>query len=367
MRRKTKIILGTVTAIAGGILAVKRLKSYFKTKRDIANFFAASVCTLVCTSCGSANGNASYKTSEEAVNAYAQFLTSVKTKDNVSSSDLTALAKDWRSTHDSVTACLMRDTTMTIHGDWSRAYQTIHDSLRREFQRIVLSRPRTFADVINLKAMLSAYADDEDLTAAKNAAMPFFASLDSVPIYKGGDWSSLTYERMLDKAIASGFHSQADLLAFIRNEDVHFRTFLSHLSENMAMENITRKTERCCTLAFQAAGRKELTHKDALVYLAMRTNRRLILNAQTCITDIKRGKVKTATQAQAYFWMLLQPYTSIDGVGTALLTENDRTAMTKMSADVTQCIGRLAKLTQMDEAQLKELPHLFMKVIVSSY
>ncbi len=65
--------------------------------------------------------------------------------------------------------------------------------------------------------------------------------------------------------------------------------------------------------------------------------------------------------------MLLQPYTSIDGVGTALLTENDCTAMTKMSADVPQCIGRLAKLTQMDEAQLKELPHLFMKVIVSSY
>ena len=359
-----------ITVIAGGVVAFRRLKSYFKAKRGIANLFAAAVCTLLCTSCSTTNGNASYKTSEEAVNAYATFLSTVKAKDNVSSSDLTALAKDWRTTHDSVTACLMRDTTMAIHGDWSRAYQTVHDSMRREFQRIVLSRPRTFADVVNLKATLSAYAEDEDLDAAKKAAMPFFASLDSVPIYKGGtNWSSLAYERMLDKTIASGFHSQADLLAFVRNEDVHFRTFLSHLSEteNIAMGNITRKTERCCMLVFQAANRKELSHKDALVYLTMRTNRRLILNAQTCITDIKRGKIKSATQAQAYFWMLLQPYTSIDGVGMALLTENDRAALIKISADVPQCIGRLAKLTQMSEAQLKELPHLFMKVIVNSY
>ena len=135
-----------ITVITGSVVAFRRLKSYFKAKRGIANLFAAAVCTLVCTSCSTTNGNASYKTSEEAVNAYATFLSTVKAKDNVSSSDLTALAKDWRTTHDSVTACLMRDTTMTIHGDWSRAYQTVHDSMRREFQRIVLSRPRNFAD-----------------------------------------------------------------------------------------------------------------------------------------------------------------------------------------------------------------------------
>ena len=172
-----------ITIVAGGVIAFNRLKSYFKAKRGVANLFAAALCTLLCTSCGGTNSNASYKTNEEAVNAYAKFLSDVKTKDNVSSSDLTTLAKDWRTTNDSVTVCLMRDTTMTIHGDWSKAYQTVHDSLRREFQRIVLSRPRTFADVVNLKATLSAYAEDEDLSAAKKVAMPFFASLDSVPIY----------------------------------------------------------------------------------------------------------------------------------------------------------------------------------------
>ena len=112
-----------ITIITGSVIAFNHLKSYFNAKRGVANLFAAAVCTFLCTSCSSTNGNASYKTSEEAVNAYAKFLSDVKMKDNVSSSDLTTLAKDWRTTNDSVTACLMRDTTMTIHGDWSKAYQ----------------------------------------------------------------------------------------------------------------------------------------------------------------------------------------------------------------------------------------------------
>ena len=77
--------------------------------------------------------------------------------------------------------------------------------------------------------------------------------------------------------------------------------------------------------------------------------------------------MKTEPQAQAYFWMLLQPYTSIDGIGMALLTEQDRADLIKISADAPQCIGNLAKLTNMEESQLKALPQLFMKVIIATY
>ena len=51
----------------------------------------------------------------------------------------------------------------------------------------------------------------------------------------------------------------------------------------------------------------------------------------------------------------------------ALLTENDRADLIKISADAPQCIGKLAKLTKMDESQLKALPQLFMKVIIATY
>ena len=376
MNRKTKTTLRTLGCLAvavGVIYTVKSMKSYLKAKRDIAGMFAVGVSILICTSCSSKVGTASYKTSEEAVNAYASFLSDVKKKDNVSMETLQSLAKQWRQTNDSVMACMGRDTTKAIHADWSGVYKQIHDSIRGEFQRMALTRSRNLVDVVNLKLALSTYQDDEDLTVAKKDAMPFFASLDSVPLYKGDSakhrWSASMYEKFLDNTLASGFHSQKDLLRFIKEEDFHFRNFLNNLSdiEHISMSDVTRKTEQCCMLVFKAANRKELSYKDAMVYLTMRTNRRLLLNAKTCIEDIRHGKVKTEPQAQAYFWMLLQPYTSIDGIGMALLTEQDRADLIKISADAPQCIGKLAKLTNMDESQLKALPHLFMKVIIATY
>ena len=351
-----------------------RKKSYLKARLGFASMIAILLSILICTSCRQAAHKASYRTTEEAVNDYAQFLVEVKKRDKVSMESLLTLAKQWRQTNDTVVTYLERDSSNAPHRDWSGVYRSVHEKLREEFQRLVMSRPRTLVDVVNLKAVLSTYAGDADLASAKAEAMPFFAGLDSVPIYNKGvgdrrRWSAASYEAFLDKTLATGVHSKADLLRFIKTEDFHFRNFLARLSETETdgMGDITRKTERCCLLVLQSAANGELTYKDAMVYLSMRTNRRLLLNARTCIDDIRRGKVKTETQAQAYFWMLLQSYTSIDGIGMALLTEKDRADFISVSADAPQCIGRLARLTKMDEAQLKELPHLFMKVIVATY
>ena len=376
MNRKTKTTIripGCLAVVAGVIYTVKNMKSYLETKWGIAGLFAAGLSILICTSCNGNIDTTSYKTPEEAVNAYASFLSDIKTKDVVPTGTLLILTKQWRQTNGSVVACLGRDTVKAVHGDWSGVYKLIHDSLRSEFRRMALSRSRNLVDVVNFKFALSSYWDDEELSAAKKDAMPFFASLDSVPLYKGDHakhrWSASMYESFLDKTLASGFHSQKDLLRFIKEEDFHFRNFLAHLSdiEHISMSDVTRKTEQCCMLAFKAANRKELSYKDAMVYLTIRTNRRLLLNAKTCIEDIRCGKVKTVPQAQAYIWMLLQPYTSIDGIGMALLTENDRTNLIKISEDVPKCIGKLVKLTKIDEARIKELPNILMNATIATY
>lgn len=104
----------------------------------------------------------------------------------------------------------------------------------------------------------------------------------------------------------------ADLTTFIEKEDAVYRAFLSRLpdfdGENLS--DITHDTERCCAQVFLAAERNDITYRNAMIYLAMRTNRRLIQNVRTCIDDICNKKVKTPAQAQAYIWMLLQPYSS---------------------------------------------------------
>ena len=325
---------------------------------------------LVCTSCGSGKQSLSYKTSEEAANAYSAYLSDVRNKKDLTSEKLIAEVAKWRETRDSVVSCLRRDTVPNLHRDWNMYFHEIHDSLRKEFCRIVLANPRTYKDVLRLKEVASPFMQDEDLLQAKADAQPFFTSLDSTAIY------SMTFPKLMERyrkfliqVQEKGVHDKSDLLDFIRNEDVFFRSFLSHLhdTDKQNIQDIIQSTESCCLQIFRSADREELSYRDVLVYMTMRTNRRLVLNALKCINDVKSGKVKTSTSAQAYIWMLVQPYTSIDGLGIAVLLDVDRKRIDKVADETPMVMERLCKILQMDKERTKELPALFMKIIVTTF
>lgn len=325
---------------------------------------------LVCTSCGSGKQSLSYKTSEEAVNAYSAYLSDVRNKKDLTSDKLVAEVARWRETRDSVVSCLRRDTMPTLHCDWNLNFHEIHDSLRKEFCRIVLAKPRTYKDVLRLKEVASPYMQDKDLLQAKADAQPFFVSLDSTAIYRMAFPKLLErYRKFLAQVQKKGIHSKNDLFEFIKEEDVFFRSFLSHLNETdkQNLQDIIQNTERCCLQVFRSADRKELLYRDALVYMTMRTNRRLVLNASQCINDVRNGKVKTPASAQAYIWMLVQPYTSIDGLGIAVLSDMDRKRIDKIADETPTAMERLGKILQMDKERTKELPALFMKIIVTTF
>lgn len=343
---------------------------HIKDCTSVAVRFAVLAVILVCTSCGNGKQSLSYKTSEDAVNAYSAYLSDVRNKEGLASDKLVAEVARWRETRDSVVSCLRRDTMQTMHRDWNQNFHEIHDSLRREFCRIVLAKPRTYKDVFLLKEVASPYMEDEDLQKAKADAQPFFASLDSITSYSGAFPKLLErYRKFLVQVQGKGIHSKRDLLNFIREEDIFFRSFLSHLHETdkQNMRDIIQNTEKCCLQVFRSADRKELSYRDALVYMTMRTNRRLVLNASQCIDDVKNGKVKTPASAQAYIWMLVQPYTSIDGLGIAVLSDIDRKRIDKISEDTPMAMERLGKILQMDKERSKELPALFMKIIVTTF
>ena len=344
--------------------------SHIKNCTSVTVRFAVLAVILVCTSCGNGKQSLSYKTSEEAVNAYSAYLSDVRNKKDLTSDKLVAEVARWRETRDSVVSCLHRDTMPTLHRDWNQNFHEIHDSIRKEFCRIVLAKPRTYMDALQLKEVASPYMQDKDLQKAKVDAQPFFASLDSTAIYSMAFPKLLEcYKKFLIQVQAKGIHNKSDLLNFIREEDVFFRSFLSHLHETdkQNMQDIIQDTERCCLQVFRSADRKELSYRDALVYMTMRTNRRLVLNASQCINDVKNGKVKTQSSAQAYIWMLVQPYTSIDGLGIAVSSDMDRKRIDKIADETPTAMERLSKILQMNKERTKELPALFMKIIVTTF
>ena len=198
---------------------------------------------------------------------------------------------------------------------------------------------------------------------------PFFAALDKRPAYRGNKEQTLSaYRKLLAGTLNNGIHDSRDLKRFIEKEDAVFRAFLSglHDSGSANMADITRDTEKCCSEVFLAAGRKEITYKEALIYMALRADRRLIQNVRTCLDDIHRGEVATPEQAHAYIWMILQPYASLDGLCMTLLSPEDKKALDRIATETPGAFETLRKILPSERNRLDELPGMLMEIFIAS-
>ena len=147
-----------------------------------------------------------------------------------------------------------------------------------------------------MKIELSAYAEDTSIIAAKSEAEPFFNALEKQAAFKDDKQLIAKYQQFLSRTLKNGIRKKAELMDFIKEEDCFFKGFLSnmHKLSSHSLSEITHSTEEVCALIYQNSGTPELTSKDAVIYMAMRTNQRLLLNAQVCIKDVKGGQIGRA-------------------------------------------------------------------------
>ena len=345
---------------------MKIVKSYLKVTLLLSRICAASFAIFLLASCGGGNGKPLVEASRDPAGTYREYLSDIRRQANPSFKVLTKHIRRWQAVKDSVFTCIGRDTLNPAHSDLHEECVRLHDSVRIEFSRLVLSRPRTYQELLALKGEFSPYGKDEELHRAAEDIRPFFASLDNRPASRGGKRQVLAkYRALLSETLRKGIHSHEDLTAYIGKEDALFRAFLTHLHD-LDGENttdITRDTERCSQL-FLAAERGEITYREAMLYLAMRTNRRQIQNMQACIDDVRDRKVKTPVQAQAYIWMLVQPYASLDGFCLTLLSEGERKQLDRMAAQTPATFKALSRTLQSESARLDELPGMLMEIFI---
>lgn len=346
---------------------MKIVKSYLKVTLLLSRICVASFAISLLASCDSGSDKPLVEASCDPAGTYRAYLSDIRQQTNPSFMVLTKHIRRWQTIRDSVFTCIRRDTLNPIHSDLREECVRLHDSVRIEFSRLILSRPRTYQELLALKGEFSPYGKDEELHRAAEDIRPFFASLDNRSASRGGKRQVLAkYRALLAETIRNGIHSREDLTAYIGKEDALFRAFLTHLhdfdGENTA--DITRDTERCCSQLFLAAERKEITYREAMLYLAMRTNRRQIQNMQACIDDVRDKKVKTPVQAQAYIWMLVQPYTSLDGFCLTLLSDGERKQLDRMAAQTPAAFKALSRILQSESARLDELPGMLMEIFI---
>lgn len=351
------------------IIKGMRRKSYSKTHGQCAKLLAVCFATIALASCGNKTDNYTFQTDKEATNAYKSYLSEVRNMGTISTERLIESVNEWQILRDSVYACIAKGTTSRPHQNPENTVRMLHDSLRIEFTRLALSQPRSFADVLLIKEKTYQYRQDTELAQAVTDAEPFFRSLDSVaPCHGNAKQTVSIYQSFLVNTLKSGISGKSEMLAFIKEEDWLFRSFLSHLPElaDADLSAITRDTEKCCLSIFQSAENGRLSYLDALVYTARRTNRRIILNALACRDDINQGNVKTEAQARAYVWMLLQPYVALDGFSVAILSDMERTTLHAVADRTPQMIAKLNKTAGTDNDQWQVLPGVLIKIMLTS-
>ncbi len=339
-------------------------------RRSVARL-AACAAILVLSSCAADSTQHHWKTSAEALEEYREFLDQSRMAAGTSMEGIVKDIVAWQTLEDSVVAFISRDTAAAgrPHSYPMDVVANLHDSVRDEILNRARAQPRTLEDVYVLKHSTSRCSRDPKIAEAVTAVTPFFLSLDNVSIYNT-DCKAIVrqYSAYLYNVRKRGIHDKQQWLAFMREEDRLFRSFVPHLHEmgGMSAGGITKTTENIYADLFQGAASDSISQDDLILYATMRASRRLLTAATGCAADIKAGKVKDAGQLQACLWMIVQPFISIDDLGMALLTERQEKEFETLAKVAPPAIRSIVNKAKLDKDEMLAIPDILVKIYISS-
>ena len=324
--------------------------------------------TAFCLSCSS-SGKYDFKNGDDAITAYRDYLVEVRNLKTSNTKDFTSELCHWRELNDTVWHYLQTQQEYLDAHSHADMVIDIHDSVRYEMLRLAETWRYSYQDVLSIKEHTSSFRDDKDLQSAVGAAGPFFLSLDSVPLLNADKNALLTqYKLFLIEQKNMTFLSKEDMIDFIRREDLFFRSFLSKLydMEGEPLSEITKNTEAICKNIFIAAREGRISARDVMVYMSMRTVRRLLQNSVVCVTDINQRDMISQSQGNAYLWMIIQPFISIDQFAIATLTPQEKSDFNYIISRLPKS-PRFAKVFDIEQSSLNYLlPQQLLKIYILS-
>lgn len=344
------------------------MSHFIRWGNNHTHFLLILISLLYLSSCSSKE-NHHFQDSNEAVHAYSDLLHKIKLHDKASTDLIIDLVYEWRTLSDSVFACINRDSINNKNYHTRSAYDVISDSIILELERLIDSNPRIFKDYCHVLNKLSGLELPEEVGDLIASAHQFFHSMDSVTLRQVDKRHTiLFYENTLDSALSHNISSKQDILHFLKAEDIAFRLFLGHLSSwgDISLNHIKVKTEARTKNIFEATARNQaiMSKSEIVILMTMRNNRRLLQNANACVTDVHKLNIKDTNQTTAYLWMLLQPWLSIDGFSYTLLSWEEKESLEKLAAEMPQAFSKLE--SGHFPIDLNELPSLLMKAYIDN-
>ena len=335
--------------------------------RMIMVFLAIVIAILFLASCTSVNSKYQFKNSNDAINYYRAFLKCQQNKQTETTDELIADMNEWSTLCDTVYNYISEDPSFLSHAHLPSCFIAIHDSIKTEMIRLAVIKDRTFEDVFRIKMSLVNHRKAKDMQEYLHAARQFYESLDCISsLHTDKNKTLAHYRDFLAGKSGRGLKSTEDLTEVLQAEDILFRTFLSHISEyaDESLTDIASGTERLCKDIFGNVADSTLNASEVMAYMSMRINRRLIMNADSCLASIHRGDRLNERQQEAYYWMLIQPYITIDGTGMSLLTSDQEENLLNNAKE----IRRVLQSRQLDIKvnRESELCSLILKLYISA-
>ena len=325
------------------------------------------LCLILSMASCSVKSDFHFNNPHDALRQYRDFHHSIAAEPKANAEKLADFICQWQELSDTVYNYIKKDPAFTAHVSLSMTFQATSDSVRIELLR--LASDCNLSDVAYVKMHTSPYRDDVKLNATKAKANTFFSALDKQSAYNKGTVREKVeqYRSFLADTKAHGINNQKELLSFLETEDRHFRSFLSNIDEysNVGLKDVTKMTEQICADIYSATSKNKLASEEVIVYMGMRTCRRLLLNAEVCNKLIKAGKVNSPNQANAYLWMTLQPFLSMDALSISMLTETQQQQMAELASSYPEISERLSNKGYADKEHLVRIPTQLMRLYIS--
>ena len=339
----------------------------FKGDRPLLHTTWVALLAIILLASCNRSAEHGFHSSEEVFDAYADFLQKVKNTENITTGRLVELVRKWYALDDSVASCIIRDS-MKAHAPARQ--EIIHDSLRFYMGRLIDKRQWAFTDYLTIIESLNRVEVDTFSLPLVASAHRFYAGLDSVPTYgTNAEQTVVQYQKMLGRTLKDGFQSKADIITFLQEEDMAFRSFLEHLPAygDIPLDDITTQTGKVIRHIIDLSMKEQpLFHKEELVILlTVRNNRRLLQNALVCLDEIWRDRyIADSNRSMAYLWMLVQPWISFDELSYTLLSERQTDALHRLAKETSKATR---KLKHSDfPLEVDELPALLIKAYITN-
>ena len=351
------------------VLKMSLLKDRIKYRNGMFQFvLIIQIVSTIFMSCATDKGY-SFSSPKQAISEYQKFAQNLSQITDAETEELVMHICNWQELGDSVFKYISNDPSFDAHFHLTSEFLSVSDSIRTNIARLACCQNRSLEEILKIKDKTSSYRNDKSILLAKDKAHAFYEQFSNTMINPSTkDEAISAYCGFLDDEKKRGISTMDDFFRFIMLEDLFFRGFLQHLSEYGAtpLTDITANTEDVCKQIFEAASSGNLDSKDVVLYMAVRTNRRLILNAQTCIDEIKAGNIQGQEQLAAYQWMIIQPFLSIDGFSVALLSDRQKYELQRIANDFSDILHQLETNNANAVLQCDELAQQILKIYISS-